>query len=99
MVKVLISFLLFAGLCGSLTAQVKLKPAADGYIYLGGAKMDANFGGSDTLVTRYARRAESTAQTFILFDLAGQASHFGKVTFNIYGKGATLVDVFSAFGA
>ncbi len=101
MVKVLISVFLFVGIGYGAAAQTRLTPQADGYVYLGGAKMDANFGMSDTLITRYSRRAETTAQTYIRWDLAGQAGSFKTVRFNIYGRtdsASKLVDVYSAFG-
>lgn len=81
-------------------AQTTLRPQADGYIYLSGAKMNTNFGTGDTLLTRYTKRGETTAQTYIRFDLTGQASHFKTARFNIYGAtdSTKLIDVFAAFG-
>jgi hypothetical protein len=100
LLSMLIAIVLLAGISGHVVAQTKLKPQADGYIYLAGGKMNTNFGSNDTLITRYTKRPETTAQTYILFDLAGQAGSFKTVKFNIYGKADStkLVDVFSAFG-
>jgi len=96
----LLLLLMLAGMHNILFAQDKLKPVSDGYIYLSGAKANSNFGTSDTLQTRYTRKAETTIQTFIRFDLKGQPEFFKSATFNICGKanGSKLVDVFSAFG-
>ncbi|OQP62261.1 CBM96 family carbohydrate-binding protein [Niastella populi] len=92
--------ILLAGLCSNAIAQAKLKPQADGYIFLSGAKMNTNFGTGDTLITRYTRRGETTAQTYISFDLSGQSRHFKTATFNIYGSTVCTkhVDVYAAFG-
>jgi hypothetical protein len=83
-----------------VTAQTKLTPQADGYIYLSGGKMNTHFGKGDTLITRYTRRQETTAQTYIRFDLTGSAGPFKTAKFNIYGKAdsAKVIDVYSAFG-
>lgn len=99
-IYIIAALLLLTGINSRVTAQTKLTPQADGYIYLGGTKMNTNFGTGDTLITRYTRRQESTAYSYIDFDLQGQASHFKKVRFNIYGKADStkLIDVYSAFG-
>lgn len=100
MYKVIISVLLLAGICDHGMAQTRLEPRADGYIYLSGERMDANFGMEDKLITRYTKKGETTAWSYILFDLNGQAGSFRKVRFNIYGSSDStrLVDVYSAFG-
>ncbi|RYF96513.1 MAG: DNRLRE domain-containing protein, partial [Chitinophagaceae bacterium] len=98
--KNLLLLCILASFNSVIFAQTRLKPIADGYIYLSGGKMNSNFGTSDTLITRYTRKPETTAQTFIRFDLKGQPGNLKTVTFNISGKSSRnkLVDVFSAFG-
>lgn len=91
---------LLVAMSNIVSSQTKINPVADGYIYLGGERMDKNFGSSDTLVTRYTRRPESTVHSFIRFNLKGQPRSFKSVRFNVCGKSDVnkLVDVFSAFG-
>lgn len=96
----IIATILSTFIVSDLKAQTKLTPVADGYIYLGGAKANTNFGTSDTLITSYNRRAEATAYTYIQFSLAGQPKSFKTARFNVYGKSDStkLIDVYSAFG-
>ncbi len=96
----LMTVLSLTGISSRATAQTKLSPQADGYIYLAGGKMNENFGKSDTLITRYTRRAETTEQSYLRFDLTGTAGHFKTAKFNIYGKAdiPKRIDVYSAFG-
>lgn len=100
MFKSFVTIVLLAAISSNAVAQTKLKPQADGYIYLGGAKMNTNFGTGDTLITRYTKRQDATTQTYISFDLTGQGNHFKTAKFNIYGRtdSTKLVDVYSAFG-
>lgn len=98
--SIFMNIVLMAGLSMPVVAQIKLSPQADGYIYLAGEKMNNVYGTGDSLLTRYTKRGETTAHTFIRFDFFDQPGSFKKATFHIYGGSdkAKLIDVFSAFG-
>lgn len=92
--------LLAGGINTAGQAQVKLNAQADGYVYLAGKNMNIHFGSGETLIAHYTRKPETTAQTYVRFDLSSQPKYFKDVQFHIYGKAnsSRLVDVYAAYG-